>query len=103
VRSPENIDTVRVVLQRSCSKSIRKTAAQLWISRQLVQRILKRDLNLYPYKMTVLPKFTVQNKHERVEFSEWVQNNEVLFNNIWFSDEAHFHLDCMVNKQHLRF
>jgi hypothetical protein len=46
----------------------------------------------------VLPKFTVQNKHQRIEFAEWAQNNEVSFNNIWFSDEAHFHLDGEVNK-----
>jgi hypothetical protein len=50
MHSLENIDTVRVALQRSRSKSTRMAAAQLWISRQLVQRILKSDLNLYPYK-----------------------------------------------------
>jgi hypothetical protein len=27
------------------------------------------------------------------------QNNEVSFNNVWFSDEAHFHLYGVVNKQ----
>jgi hypothetical protein len=37
VRSPENIDDVRVALQRSPSKSTKKAAAQLGISRQSVQ------------------------------------------------------------------
>jgi hypothetical protein len=32
-------------------------------------------------------------------FAEWAQNNEVLFNSVWFSDEAHFHVDGVVNKQ----
>jgi hypothetical protein len=36
-------------------------------------------------------------------FAEWAQNNEVSFNNVWFSDEAHFHLDGVVNKQNARF
>jgi hypothetical protein len=36
-------------------------------------------------------------------FGEWAQNNEVLINNVWFSDEAHFHLDGVVNKQDVRF
>jgi hypothetical protein len=36
-------------------------------------------------------------------FAEWVQNNEVFFNNVWFSDEGYFHLDGVVNKQNVRF
>jgi hypothetical protein len=34
-------------------------------------------------------------------FAEWAQNNVVLFNNVWFSDEAHF--DGEVNKQNVWF
>jgi hypothetical protein len=87
--------------QRSPSKSTRK-AAQLGMSRRLVQRILKSDSNLYPYKITVLPKLTVENKHQRMAFAEWAQKNEVSFNSVWFFDEAHFHLDGVVNTQHVR-
>jgi hypothetical protein len=36
-------------------------------------------------------------------FAEWAQNNEVSFNNVWFSDEAHFHLDGVIKTQNLRF
>jgi hypothetical protein len=36
-------------------------------------------------------------------FAEWAQNNEISFNNVWFSDEAHLHLDGVVNKQNVRF
>jgi hypothetical protein len=42
-----------------------------------VQPMLKSDLNLYPYITTMLPKLTVQNKHQRMEFAEWAENNEV--------------------------
>jgi hypothetical protein len=66
-----------VALQRSTSKSTRKAAAQLGISRWSVQRILKGYLNLHPRKMRVLPKLTGQDKHQRTAFAEWVQNNEV--------------------------
>jgi hypothetical protein len=52
--------------------------------------------------MTVLPKLTVQNKQQRMAFAVWVQNNEVSFNNVWFSDEAHFHLDGVVNTQNVQ-
>jgi hypothetical protein len=36
-------------------------------------------------------------------FAEWAQNNEVMFNNVCSSDEAHFHLDSVVNKQNVGF
>jgi hypothetical protein len=61
--SLENTDAVRVALQRSPSISTRKAAAQLGISRRSVQRILKSDLNLYPYKITVLPKLRIMRYH----------------------------------------
>jgi hypothetical protein len=51
----------------------------------------------------VLPKLSVQNKHQRMELAEWAHNNDVSFNNIWFSDESHFHLDGVVNKQNVPF
>jgi hypothetical protein len=75
VRYLENIDTVRMALQRSPSKSTRKAAAQVGISRRLMQRILKSDFNLHPYKMIVLLKLTVQNKHQRMVFAKWAQND----------------------------
>jgi hypothetical protein len=70
VHSLVDIDAIRVALQRSPGKSTRKAAAQLRTPRRLVQRILKNDVNLYSSKMTVLPKLTVQNKHQRIAFAE---------------------------------
>jgi hypothetical protein len=49
----------------------------------------------------VLPKLTVQNKHQRMPFSEWSHNNEAVFNNVWFADKANFYLDGVVNKQNV--
>jgi hypothetical protein len=48
------------------------------------------------------PILTVQNKHQRMATVEWAQNNGVPFNNVWFSVEAHFHLDGVVNKENGR-
>jgi hypothetical protein len=53
--------------------------------------------------MTVLPKHTVQNKHQRMALADWAQNDEASFNTVWFSDEAHFHLDAVVTKQNVQF
>jgi hypothetical protein len=35
-------------------------------------------------------------------FAEWAQNNEASFNDVWFSDEAHFHFHGEVNKENVR-
>jgi hypothetical protein len=35
-------------------------------------------------------------------FVACAQNNKILFNSAWFSDEAHFRLDDVVNKQNVR-
>jgi AraC-like DNA-binding protein len=67
VRSPENIDAVKVALQRNPSESTRRAAAELGISRRSLQRILKSDLNMCPYKMTVLPKLIIQACNEITE------------------------------------
>jgi hypothetical protein len=76
VCSPENIDTVTAELRRS-PRNINKEGCT-----QSVQQIFKSYLSLYPYKMTVLPKLTVQNKQKRIAFAEWAQNNEVSFNSV---------------------
>jgi hypothetical protein len=36
-------------------------------------------------------------------FAEWARNKEVSFNNTWYSDETHFHMDGVVNKQNMQF
>ncbi|PSN38866.1 hypothetical protein C0J52_26669 [Blattella germanica] len=103
VCSPENTEAVRVAMQRSPGKSCRKAAVQLGISRRSVQRILKRDLNMYTYKMTSVHKLTDEHKRQRLLFAQWAKEQQI-FNNVWFSDETHFHLDGgVVNKQNVRF
>lgn len=103
VCSPENIEAVRVAMQRSPGKSTRKAAVRLGISRRSVQRILKSDLHMYPYKMTVVHRLTNDQMQERLVFAYWAEDKQQTFNNVWFSDEAHFHLDGVVNKQNVRF
>jgi hypothetical protein len=51
----------------------------------------------------VLPKLIFQNKHQMMAFAEWAQNNELSVNNLWFSGEAHIHLDGVFNKQNVQF
>ena len=60
-------------------------------------RILKLDLKLFPYQIQVKQKFTAQDKLARMEtcnrFNNKMEEDEDWINNVWFSDETHFHLD----------
>ena len=60
VRTPENIEKVKVAVNRSPMSSATKHAQALGFSDRTVRRILHSDLNLRPYKMAV-----VQELHER--------------------------------------
>jgi hypothetical protein len=53
VRSPENVEALRVAMQRSPGKSTRKPSRELGISLLSIQRILHSDPKLFPYKISV--------------------------------------------------
>jgi len=76
VRTPANIEVVRVALTRSPSKSTRRASAELGISRRLLQRIPHSDLHLFPYKMTVLHKLMAIDKEWRLQFALWAVEEE---------------------------
>ncbi len=60
---------------------------------------------MYPYKVQILQAQTESNKQQRFKFcnqtSQRIENDVTRLENI-FSDEAHFHLNCHVNKQNMR-
>lgn len=104
-RTPENIERVRAALTRSPSRSARKHARELRMSRESVRTILHKDLQFHPYKMCVAQKLEARDYAHRQEFAFRMQvlleDNENAV--IIMSDEAHFHLDGDVNRQNLRY
>ena len=104
--SEENIEKAREVFERSPQKSLRRAAQQVGISHTSLHRIVTRDLHLFPYKIQTHQPLSQQGITKRLEFANvfinMVDNNEIDPGTIWFSDEAHFHLDGYVNKQNWR-
>lgn len=39
--------------------------------------------------------------NNRLELALWAEHEEVRMHNVWFTDEVHFHLDGIVNKQNV--
>ncbi|KAJ4446338.1 hypothetical protein ANN_13033 [Periplaneta americana] len=72
VRTPENIEAMREAMTRSPSKSTRTLSRQLGIRRSSLQNILRNDLHLFPYKITVAHKLQANGRQQRVQFATWV-------------------------------
>ena len=58
IRTKASITKVKRHVKSKRPSSTRKLAAQLKISRTSIQRILKEDLQYFPYKKTTEPKLT---------------------------------------------
>ena len=53
--------------------------------------------------MTVLHKLTAIDKERRLQFALWAMEVEAVLHNTWFTDEAYFHVNGVVNEQNVRF
>ena len=106
-RTPENIDAVRHSVTQSPKKSSRRRSQELGLSRSSIRRILKLDLKLFPYHIQVKHKLTAEDQRARVRMCDWfnakMEEDEEWIDNVWFSDEAHFHLDGHVNSKNCVF
>ena len=106
-RTPENIEAVRLSATRSPKKSCRRRSQELSLSRMSIVRILKLDLKLFPSHIQVKHKLTTQDQRAGVAMCNWfndkMEEDEDWIDNVWFSDEAHFHLDGHVNSKNCVF
>ncbi|EFN81054.1 hypothetical protein EAI_05801, partial [Harpegnathos saltator] len=104
-RSTQNIEAVRESVVESPGISIRHRGQKLDISRSSVQRILTKDLHLHTYKVQLTHALKPTDHAQRREFVEWIMEQQVdadFSNKSIFSDEAHFHLDGLVNRHNCR-
>ena len=53
--------------------------------------------------MTVLHKLTAIDRERRLQFALWAMEEEAVLHNTWFTDEAYFRVNSVVNKQNVRF
>lgn len=102
----ETTRQVRELFEREPSTSVRVAATALNLSRSTVQRILRKALSLYPYKLQTLQNLQVGDAQKRLDFAEHVRSQpegaEGYLAKIVFSDECIFRLNGFVNKQNVR-
>ena len=106
IRTAEKVQTIRTLVKNDPKKSHRRLGQEAGCSSSTAQRILRKDLQLYPYRLAVTNKLTEADKIARSAFCEWFlqkcRETVGFLENVWFTDEAHFYLDGRVNSQNNR-
>ena len=87
----------------SQGKSVRLAAVELDISRSFIQQKLRKDTKAFPYKFQIVLKLEEEDNDRRVEMNEMLLNHynddPSILDNIWFSNEAVFHLSGRANRR----
>ena len=99
------IEQVKAVITETPRKSVRMVFGDITniASHSSVYRMLKYDLKLTPYKISIMQHLKPTDIESRLSFARWVTENEDIVGQIWFSDEAHFYLNAQVNKKNAIF
>ena len=76
------------------------------VSRSSVHKILCYDLNLNPYKLSIMQHLKENDIESRLHFAHWVKTNPACVGLLWFSDEfsneSHFYLNSPINNKSCR-
>ena len=99
--TPEKQEQVRKSVNKIPKKSYRICAKELAMSPTTLLRVMKKNLKLFPLRISTHHVLQQQNKEKKTEMCNWLNEKLVQtpswLNRIWFSDEAHFHLNGAVN------
>ena len=80
------------IMHNESKTSVRHLSQQITLSYGTCQKLLHKDLNLYPYRLTSLPELLPQDIPARLSFCHWFlntfNNNEDVLRMLFFTDEA---------------
>ena len=106
-RTPVAALKARQILTATPRTPLKQLAQQLGCSYSTAQRMARTDLKLHPYKISIHQKLRNCDEEARKRYCAWFTRkcnvSPQFLENIWFSDEAHFHLDGRVNSQNYRY
>jgi hypothetical protein len=104
VRIPEVVQNVRQIVEQHPSTSIRRLRQQVNLSYGTCHKILKKDINLFPYKIRVLQEIKPPDYPKRMDYCRWFEQNmnDEILDLTFFSDEGWIDLGGYVNSQNQR-
>lgn len=102
--SKNTVKKVKKRVDRNPRRSAREMAKEMSISTESMNRILKKDLGLKPYKRQKVHDLTAKQKKVRLDRSKLLLRRAARgdFPNIVFSDEKNFPMEQYLNKQNDR-
>ena len=96
-------EAVLMSVEATPKKSVRRRSAELVVSQSSVHRILRHDLKMKPYHISVHQGRTPENALQRRTMCAWflrqVREEEDFLRPVWFSDEAHLYLSGTMNSR----
>ena len=102
----EKIEEVCDVIENDPQSSVRTVAAACSIPTTTAHRIMTEYLLLRPYKMHFVQQLYEEDLQDRVDMCETLipmLADKNMQNNLFFSDEATFYLNGLVNKHNVRY
>ena len=100
------VDTLKDLYEGTPTLSLRHAAQHVTVSKSSVQRVLKKTLNFYPYKIQVVHALKPADFGKREEFARTVlteiNRDPTFLQKNFFSDEATFHVSGIVNRHNVR-
>ena len=106
VITEEKVEEVSNFCEAEPRSSVRTIAAACSIPKTTVHRIMTENLSLKPYKMHFVQQLYEEDLQDRVEMCNVLQpmlSNKDNEENFFFSDEATFYLNGLVNKHNVRY
>ena len=106
VHTPENIEWMRWLCNWIIKYAVQHAVAMRILDRKVCW-ILHKDLKFQPYKIQVVQQLKPQDQasqlHFTMKFGAILQENDNVLNNLFMSEEAHFHLNGTINKQNFQY
>ena len=102
----EVIDTLAQLYKDNPMTSIRNAAQHVPVGKTTVNKIVKKYLNLYPYKIQMVQALQPPDYEKRAQFAatllERSDRDGGYLNRVLFTDEATFHVSGRVNRHNVR-
>ena len=97
-KNPAVITKVKDMFAETPQMSVRKLANSTTenASSTSVYRMLRFDLKLTPYTISIMQHLKPSDIDYRIHFGRWMIEHDII-EHVWFSGEAHFYLNGDVN------
>ena len=99
----EKIQSIQDFFIENPMASLLEASVALKIPKSTISWILRKKLNMKPYKLSLSQALTAIHKTGRLAFCEWLlQQPENFVQMVIFGDEKWFHLNQHPNRQNVR-